>query len=319
MIPPEKIYELIGFGFKVVPMDAESKKPSMSWSQIHDDGGWDAAVLRPHLDKFHNIATCFGFVKSKNKYLNCLDIDSPKVFDKLRNVRNPKTGEAYSLIYNSCLQTWITKTRKAYGYHIYWFSNSQLEPVHSHDCKEGYEFEIKTDKTGGLCHLPPSVHRNDKNFQYSNIGQNQIGTSDHIYDVLMRELGEFLKVKQPKPTTGYIASETKPLDDEKIDKVVEVISTLAYKGGQRNMACLALSGILHRYGVDYDSARKVFTKLVEVTKDEEKHSRLATLNETYRKERAKVAGLTTLKQLNPAAAVKIGQLISQVEQKTSKS
>lgn len=42
--------------------------------------------------------------------------------------------------------TFVTKTKKKNGFHIYWLSLKQNEAIISEDCKKGFEFEIKTDK-----------------------------------------------------------------------------------------------------------------------------------------------------------------------------
>ena len=73
-----------------------------------------------------------------------------------------------------CEHTYVTKTRKKHGRHIYWFSHNLNPAIHARDCKFGYEFEIKTDDTCGLAALPPSCHRADQAFHYHNIGKDNV-------------------------------------------------------------------------------------------------------------------------------------------------
>jgi hypothetical protein len=66
--------------------------------------------------------------------------------------------------------TYVTKTNKKFGYHIYWFSHHQNKPIRANCCKLGCEFEIKTDNAGHST-LPPSQHRKVPNFRYKSVGQ----------------------------------------------------------------------------------------------------------------------------------------------------
>src|SRR5206468_6524882 len=127
---------------------------------------------------FPNIATCFGktHIKDENNrdlYLNCLDIDSKEVFDRLCIILDKNKKERF-LINELRRLTFVTKTRNEYGFHIYWLSHKFNLPIHRNKCKPGFEFEIKTDKTSGLAALPDSRHRDDADFHYLAIGQNKI-------------------------------------------------------------------------------------------------------------------------------------------------
>src|SRR2546421_450307 len=84
----------------------------------------------------------------------------------LFNLVNEKTGQDCSMIEVAQQSTFVTKTKKKNGFHIYWLSLKQNEAIVSEDCKKGFEFEIKTDKKRGHCTLPPSVHRDDANLRY---------------------------------------------------------------------------------------------------------------------------------------------------------
>jgi hypothetical protein len=80
--------------------------------------------------------------------------------------------------------TFVTKTRKTEGHYVYWLSKEQRRPVGTSDCRRDHEFEIKTDKSMGLCTLPGSAHKEDPNFRYT-----AVGIDDHI------EGEEYLKLQ----------------------------------------------------------------------------------------------------------------------------
>ena len=145
-----------------------------------------------------NVATCFGMTRKDDQgndlYLNCLDIDSDNVYNNLFNLRNGTTGKEYSFIAKAIEKTFVTKTRKPNGFHIYWLSHDQNKAISSVDCKQGFEFEIKTDKRGH-CTLPPSTHRDDNSFRYKYFGQETIIVSDKMYSEIMMLLSEYLKTE----------------------------------------------------------------------------------------------------------------------------
>jgi hypothetical protein len=113
----------------------------------------------------------------------------------LFNLVNEKTGQDCSMIEVAQQSTFVTKTKKKNGFHIYWLSLKQNEAIISEDCKKGFEFEIKTDKKRWHCTLPPSVHRDDANFCYKNYRQDKLIVSDKLYDKIMKLLAECLKTE----------------------------------------------------------------------------------------------------------------------------
>jgi hypothetical protein len=122
-----------------------------------------------------------------------LDIDSEAVFTKLANI-NIKDKE-YFFIDEMCKATYVTKTRKKCGRHIFWLSHKQNPAIATKDCKLGYEFEIKTDNSLALGTLAPSTHRDDSNFHYQLIGPNTISIQDGLYESILKILADFLKTE----------------------------------------------------------------------------------------------------------------------------
>src|SRR5207244_2121090 len=133
---------------------------------------------------FKNVATVFG-QNMRGKYLNELDIDSQKIYDILFS--------SSAFIDNALKNTYVVKTKKPTGYRIFWLSSKQNAPIHTKDCKPGFEFELKTDSSGGHSTLPPSRHRDDPEFEYKSFGQLKILEQDDLYDKLVAELADRLK------------------------------------------------------------------------------------------------------------------------------
>ena len=166
MIPSEIIISYWKIGFKLVSLDEISKSPIIPWSEIYDNPDfWSIEKIRECTDKFYNVATTFGksYLKDaqgKELYLHCLDIDSDEVLNRVQSLLEQEWK----------LKTFVTKTQKDCGYHVYWFEcSSENSPIVTEDCRKGYEFEIKCGKS--LCTLPPSRHRDNPMFHYENVGQ----------------------------------------------------------------------------------------------------------------------------------------------------
>jgi len=304
VVRPANVLALHKLGFKVVPLGPNGKTPAMTWSTIYDVG-WNEEGLSRKYELFNNIATCFGKSRLKDEqgrdlYLNCLDIDSEVVADSLRNYQDPSTGKQYSLIEELKRRTYVVQTRKPYGVHCYWFSHEENRPVTSADCKQGSEFEIKTNKSSGLCSLPPSRHRDAEDFHYNPVGQNTIIITDTLYSHLVKALGFSLKksVNESGKSQSRFLYDASKYDIEieikepkDIDGILEVVKSI-YKKGYRNQVCLYLSGFLHKNKVGIESATEVIRRLTK--DDEEKHSRFATLTDTYKKDRSAVSGYRAL-------------------------
>jgi hypothetical protein len=105
------------------------------WTPIYDNPNyWTPEKLEQESYKFDNVATCFGKThlkdeKGRDLYLNCLDIDSDSVYDILFNLENSNTRESYSFIAKVQDKTFVTKTKKINGFHVYWFSHKQNKPI----------------------------------------------------------------------------------------------------------------------------------------------------------------------------------------------
>jgi hypothetical protein len=185
MISLETLISYCKIGFKLVPLDEISNSPMIAWSDIYTDQNfWSIEKLREYSDKFHNMSTTFGQTNvrdqdGKELYLYCLDIDSEEVLKRV----NTLLEEEWKL------KTFVTKTQKDCGYHVYWFEHKKEdnEPIGTEYCRKGYEFEIKCGKS--LCILPPSRHRDNPLFHYENVGQqDKIMVADGLYERLVNDI-----------------------------------------------------------------------------------------------------------------------------------
>jgi P4 family phage/plasmid primase-like protien len=290
-----KLHEL---GFKLVPFNDDGT-PAMPWTPIHDDPNFwthENEKLAQHVAKFKNVATTFGKARLSDEkgllYLNMLDVDSDEVYKALFNLANG--DKEFSFIAGAIKNTYVTKTRKSNGFHIYWLSHKKHEPILTTDCKPDCEFEIKTDKRSGLATLPPSRHRDDHNFQYKNYGQQKLFVSDDMYDRLIEALKHCLRPKRGsgadrKKDKSYTDDEGTELDDADIQVIAECIRPY-YKKGRRHPIVFGLSGLLHKSGISKDSTVTLIETLANNDKKSDVRNALRTIEETFKKDASVVAG-----------------------------
>lgn len=163
---------------------------------------WTEERLRIEAYRFKNVATLPGKTRLETKdgnplYLIILDIDSEPVFTILCRLIGSDGKDLY-FIDRACKSTFVSKTKKIYGRHIFWLSDKQHRQIVTGECKPGYEFEIKTRFSPVA--LPESRHRDDPNFHYQKIGIDKIERFDSMYDRLMNTLIDCLKPKDDKYT-----------------------------------------------------------------------------------------------------------------------
>ncbi|MGA9150264.1 MAG: hypothetical protein WBZ36_06785, partial [Candidatus Nitrosopolaris sp.] len=173
--------------------------------------------------------------------------------------------------------TYVTKTRRPNGFHIYWLSHKQHESIFKRDCKTGYEFEIKCGKSGGHSTLPPSPHRDDSAFHYKSYGQEKLVVSDEMYNRLIEVLKPCLKENNNdadgnmKGAIAYSERQTHHhiiLTENDNEEIIFQIKPYYQKGYRQNLA-LGLSGLMYKGGVDLESAKKLVETLCSATFDEE--------------------------------------------------
>ncbi|MGC2572157.1 MAG: hypothetical protein WA364_11655, partial [Candidatus Nitrosopolaris sp.] len=320
-IRPSDLVQLCKLGFKLIPLSMDHGVV-ISWTLVHEDPSfWSDEKLIAEFWKFKNVATGFGKThvkdsEGKDLYLNDFDCDSETVYkilttpiDEISDSRlKSKLQELCSkfgldltmgkVSLFDCLKrvTVVVKTRKPYGFQVFWLSHTQHDHIGTKDCKLGHEFEIKTDKSLGHATLPPSTHRNDKTFRYSHIGRtDKIETIDELYSLLIELLKECLA---SDPTNVNYTDKNK--NDNKsrrreqstttfYDLSVEMIQTTVayltpyYIVNHRHNFALYFSGATYYAKISEDSAFKILSQIAVNTNDDEIQSRLNTLHATYEK------------------------------------
>jgi hypothetical protein len=276
-IDVSELLRLHELGFKLVPL-GDDFKPSIKWTPIYDNPDyWTPERLVREAPEFKSVTTVFDKTRLSDEkgplYLNMLDIDSDEVYNTLFRLQNSNGGPEYSFIAEAIKNTYVTKTRKPKGFHIYWLSHKQHESILTKDCKTGCEFEIKSDKRSGHSTLPPSIHRDDTNFQYKNYGQWKLFVSDDMYDRLIEALKHCLRPKRGsgadrKKNKSYTDGESTELDDADIQVIAECIRPY-YKKGRRHPIVFGLAGLLHKSGISKDSA----IHLIEMLANSERYTK----------------------------------------------
>ncbi len=218
-----QVNQLENIGLRLVGIYLPSNATGLSWSKAYPDPEyrWSTTTLEIEQDRFNfnHGATMLGRTHFKDSEtgeylnLNVLDVDCQTVFNRLsipiRQILDVSswdwvTDRVRSLVdqflsnvrvvngdYNDSLldifkkSTFVTKTRKSFGHHIYWLSRQQRKALGTADCMKGFEFEIKTDDSLGLCTLPGSAHKDDANFRYAAVGiTDHILANDLLYDLV---------------------------------------------------------------------------------------------------------------------------------------
>ncbi len=301
--PLENIISYWKMGFKLIPLNELSTGPTLSWSEIYSiPDYWSDQKFGLQLNRFYNIATTFGKSHLRDKddrelYLYCLDIDSEEVLNRIS-----------ALLEEWKRLTFVTKTQKDCGYHVYWFEyTDQHDAILTEYCKKGFEFEIKCGKT--LCTLPPSRHRDNPFFHYENVGLSEkIMIADGLYGKLVNDLlKDCLRKKNVKSrervkkdnamnsssTSSKIVA-TSNLNVESSENITKTIVLSAeqiedsvkhfipyYCEGTRDKFAFGFSGLAYKEGIAEESASKILENICITTNDIEKNSRLETLHRTY--------------------------------------
>ena len=271
---------------------------------------WSEEKIKDSANKFHNVATTFGRTNIKDTdgrdlYLHCLDVDSTEVLKRVQHLLEQEWK----------FKTFVTKTQKDCGYHIYWFEHHDYNiQIVTDQCKKGFEFEIKCGKA--LCTLPGSRHRDNPLFYYECIGQpNKIMISDGLYENLMnvllkdclrplknRRKGSNMicdrkssqttlpitennaKVEQECEKSSDILSRLISLSEEKVKESIEFLVPY-YQQRTRHKFSFGFSGLAFKEGVSENSSAQILQGICDKANDyEEKDDRLNTLRRTYDKD-----------------------------------
>jgi DNA replicative helicase MCM subunit Mcm2 (Cdc46/Mcm family) len=280
MVPLKTILAYYRQGLvKLIPLKENSIDPAINWTPIYDDPNyWTDETLRMRQHLFNNIATTFGkvIINKTTYYLHCVDIDSKAILKLLRNLIEECKGK-----------TFVVKTKK--GYHIYWLSTTPNPSILAGQTKKGYQFEIKTDKSCGLAHLPPSIHRNYPQFKYTSVGKNKLMIDDALYALLTDQLKDYIikandaKWSDPADDADLEMGDSlyETLNDEEIDRVVEIFQPCWMLDHRHNLALRISGSFCHKYK-SLESAEQWVTQIHEVARDKDPlNGRLRDVRDAY--------------------------------------
>ena len=336
------IKALENIGLRPVGIYQPSNAAGVKWSDAYPDPEfrWSSTILEIKQDRnsFENYATMFGRTHIKDQEtgeylnLNALDIDCQIVQSRLSiPIRQILDGSSWDWVtdrlrdlvktflsagvengdYNQTLldvfkkSTFVTKTRKVFGHHIYWLSRQQRKAIGTADCRSGYEFEIKTDNSLGLCTLPGSAHKEDPNFRYVAVGiTDHLLVNDILYDLFEEMFRDYVvngklddNIKDKKENHNNKGKNEKNQKNNKKDRVIKnpvvlspsiIKATAGYLSefvtkGYRNDFYLRFSGMMFHSRISEESATQILAELCAKTNDEESMARQITLTATYEK------------------------------------
>ena len=261
---------------------------------------WNKERLEKESWRFKNVATLPGRTHLKGEdgsslYLNALDIDSEVVFTILNRLSSTLTGKDFYFIVEACKKTFVSKTKKKYGRHIFWYSSEQHKHIGTKDCRQGSEFEIKTDNSLGMITLPPSRHRDDPQTRYQSIGQNKIHLIKGMYNELLKTLNVCIKKTKVISSPVFIKiNDRNSYSNQNVEFVESALRSIVdyltpfYRKGHRYHITMGLTGMLHKRNLQREYARKIIELLT--IDDEERSNRFLTLEETYNKDPREVSG-----------------------------
>jgi hypothetical protein len=287
-------------GLKLVPLNEEDK-PLYSWTEIYDNPDyWTPESLRKHVNDFKGVATAFGKTRIKDEngldsYLHCFDIDSENAYettvvntDFLKYMRE---------------NTFIVKTAKSHGYHVYWLSPEQHEPVLNGHTKAGWEFEIKSSKASALSTLPPSRHREHGDFHYFQSNQKkELAVDDDGYSTLMHVLGKYAirKTEHNSGHTNNSDNRSTHINDDHINAIVGALHPYWVKG-RRDSLEFALNGVLHKSGVSLEDTVEIIRRLAKDDSTSDRRNAEKKVKDTYKKDCAVVSGWVIFSEALEAA------------------
>ncbi len=319
----KELVELRKSGFKLVPLSENGTPAIDNWTPIYENPNYwnDKDFNDPSVcSKFHNIASTLGKTHIKDQgqdlYLKVLDIDSEKAFTLVNTPMSQLAGHVklvskfhsifvdswnisekefseYTILNVLKMFTFVTKTRKPWGYHIWWLSHNQNTTILKEDCKIDSVFEIFTDKH--LCTLPPSTHRDDKKFNYSWVGRtDKILLCDDLYTIFVELFKDCLKDDYHENKNKENVNESEKVKNRQLTNIkfydlspqtiqASVDYLLPYYiEHDRNNFVLAFSGMTFYSHISEESAKQIIEKICDGSKDTEKKNRITTLKYTYK-------------------------------------
>ena len=287
---------------KSIEESVDGKEHPVNYIYNHTEF-WNKNRIEKEKMRFKNVATLLGRTHLRDTdgrplYLNALDIDSEQVFTILCKLKGPYEKDIY-FIDEMCKNTFVSKTKKKFGRHIFWLSHQQHKAIGTRQCNHGSEFEIKTGDSPSQITLPPSRHRDDSNIRYHSIGLDRIKIIDKMYDELLKILEDCLR-----PIISKSTNEIRHLDKKNsfrgegighdsgyleftLQTIAEYIGHF-YNKGHRYSIVVGFTGLSYKRNIPKEYSSRVIDILTR--NDEERKSRFRILDDTYNKEPRLVSG-----------------------------
>jgi P4 family phage/plasmid primase-like protien len=276
---------------KSIEESVDGKEHPVNYIYNHPEF-WNNNRIEKERMRFKNVATLLGRTHLRDPdgqplYLNALDIDSEQVFTTLCKLKGPNDKDIY-FIDEMCKNTFVSKTKKKFGRHIFWLSHEQHKAIGTRQCNHGSEFEIKTGDSPSQITLPPSRHRDDCNIRYHSIGLDRIKIIDKMYDELLKILEDCFK---PINKKNSFRDDGTDHDSEYLEFTLQTIANHIgqfYNKGHRYSIIVGFTGLAHKRNLSKEHSSRVIDILTK--NDEERTSRFRILDDTYNKEPRLVSG-----------------------------
>jgi hypothetical protein len=136
--------------------------------------------------------------------------------------------------------------------------------------------EIRLKGEASYIVAPPSIHPNGNRYEIIN---GSIATITTLSKIEINKLISAIQNQAEEYATNYDSEVN--LNEEDVYDIVAILKPY-YQHGNRNDFTMYLSGWMRKEGIPFDSALKVIECIA--VDDEEKHARIRTLEETYKKQ-----------------------------------
>jgi hypothetical protein len=277
--------EYIQNGLSIFPLQARSKKPVLtSWepykTTFAPEGQLEVWFSNGHAE--NNIAIVTG----KISRIIAFDIDGEEAsicFDRAVESLDDE-GLKTALKYTLCIKTGSGNTNIVIGFRQEEYVSEDDKITNSvlwrSEKKDAEHNEIRLKGEGSYIVAPPSIHPNGNRYE---ITSGSITTIIALSKIQINKLISAIRNQaSPKNDSDAAGSATDAeLNEEDIGDVVSILKPY-YQDGNRNDFTMYLSGWMRKEGIPFESALKVIECIA--VDDEEKHARIRTLQETYKKE-----------------------------------
>jgi hypothetical protein len=309
--------------FSVIPIVPRGKKPAIqSWESNKTIRADETQIVQWFSNSQCNVAIVTGRISriltfdidgnvAKEQFNQIVeglynDDDGAIIKTAIKNTMSIKTGGGNTnVIVGFNPEDFFSDGQEIIKNAVLWRSNNN-----GNGNDDGLHSEIRLKGEGGYIVAPPSIHPNGNKYELIN-GSSPVVLSKEQIRTLIAAFNDGSR-KDKAPSTKN--TEAYKLENKAVSSIVSILKPY-YPVGARNDFILYLSGWLRKEGVTIESACKVIEGLVN--RDEEKQSRLRTLQETYAKDNLSsikgYSGLLTLLSEQLEDEQKAHQILKRVE------